>query len=126
MNDIFYFDDAVVSRTSKLYKIVLDEHEKITICVHADKVNPIAETTNLDDNLIAILLATIELVRRSRTKIDRSLPCKLDDKVVTEGLKSLLNAVPIEEVIIKFKSLKWHEIKAILSSKSPARTLEEL
>lgn len=120
-----YFDDAEVTRTSKLYKVIL-EQEETTIYLKETLVETIATSTNQDENLIAILLAHMECVRRSRnTNINKDAR-KLDDKIVAEGLKILLRDILIEDLIQKMQSIKWHQIVEILTAESPIEELRNL
>lgn len=124
-NGFVYFDEAVVKRTKDFYKVVL-EVEEVTIFKKVSVVNEIVSTTEEDENLIAILLAQIEYVRRSNAKFGKREPHRIDNKNIIRGVSILLGVISIEELIYKVKSSNWHELVNIFESGDPIKNIEEL
>ena len=101
--------------------------EETTIYIKETLVDCIAATTNQDENLIAILLAHIEFVRKNRDKKNIDLVTrKLDNKIVAEGLEILLREFLIEDLIQTMQSIKWHQIVEILEAESPIEEIRKL
>lgn len=120
-----YFDDAEVTRTNKLYKVKLIDEER-AIYLKQELVDSIASVTDQDENLIAILIAHINFVRIDRKKDIGPLAPKIEEDVLSVGLKVLLREVAIEELIETMQSLKWHQIVEIITAESPIEKYQDL
>ena len=124
-NSFVYFEDAVVYRTKEYYKVIL-ESEETTIMLKDRLVEAIAEKTIENENLIAILLAYIDYVRITVRGANQNPPKRLEDNVMIEGILLLVENISIEELIIKMKTMKWHEIVGLLESPDPIERIQRI
>lgn len=125
-NSFVYFEDAEVTRTKKLYRVFLEDEES-TFFLKEEIVDSIADQTGEDPNLVAILLANIDYVRKSREKMNGgSTPTKIENKLMVECVSMLLKVISIDELIARFKAMKWHEILKVFDSQNPVEEIEEL
>ena len=125
-NSFVYFDDAEVTRTSKRYKVILKQ-ENVTMYFKQEIVDSIKNMTDEDANLVAILLAHIEFVRRNTNKEDIGVFVrKLENEDIVEGLEVLLRYKSLEELIEIVQTLKWHQIVEIMTAESPIEELRNL
>lgn len=122
-NGFVYFDDAVVRRTSDFYKVVLEE-EEVTIFKKVSLVEDIVAKTRYDENLIAILLAQIEFIRRDNAKLSKKIPRRINNENIIRGVSILLESVSIEELISKVKSSNWHELVNAFEAEDPIDMLK--
>ena len=116
-----YFQEVMVYKKNKMYVVTLEE-EEATFYLEPNMINQIAKKANEEENLVAILVAYINYVRRSRAKCDGKRdgrPQNLDSQVIVDGLITILKKVSIDDLIVTFRSLKWHEIKSILTFDLP-------
>ena len=120
-NGFAYFQDAMVSRKNTMYVVDL-EVEEAKFYLGEKMIDEIARKTGEDKNLIAILIAYIDYVRKSRGKRNgkhdggiQNLP--YED--IVDGVTALLRKISIDDLIEKIKGLKWHEIKSVLTGELP-------
>lgn len=117
-----YYGEATVSRMRLSFKVVLDEHER-TIIIPVSIVEEISNTTKEDVDMIAILLAYIEVIRKE-VVTDTEKFRKIAEKRLIVNVSKLLNEYAIEELIEIIQGLKWHQIVDVLESNNPKKQLD--
>ena len=122
-NNLVYFEDVTIRRSSKSF-IVNIELDGDDFYIRDLLIEDIAMKGNVDENLIAIILAYIEHARRDRNA-DGNKVRKVENRVLSSVLVELLKVHSAEELIDIFKGLKWHEICEILSSDNPVYKIAE-
>ena len=124
-NNLVYFEDVTIRRSSKSF-IVTIELDGDDFYIRDLLIEDIAMKGNIDENLIAIILAYIEHARRDRNADADFVARKVENRVVSSVLVELLKVHSAEELIDIFKELKWHEICEIFYSQNPILKIEEI
>lgn len=125
-NNFFYYEEAEVFQVKGgMYRINLED-EECTFYIKPGLPKKISIATDVDEELIVILLAYIDYVRKHRKVHDAKRQAnRIEDQRLFEGIKELLGKYSIEALIELLKSLKWHEILDIFNSSNPLQEIEE-
>ena len=118
------FDVEVVETKNGSYKVIFEE-ENCAIYLDSERVQEVVQKSSEEPEFVAVLIAYIEFIYRNTINKNHRVR-KISENEIAETIVSLTNALAIEEVIYKFKELKWHEIQMIVGSSDPASTLNEM
>ena len=97
---------------------VTDINEENKIKLKTELVEKIAEKSYEDEDMIAILLATIENSRRYGST-ERSKNHKIPQSCLIENIPVLLKYYSIEQLCEEFEHMKYHLICRIMESADP-------
>jgi len=125
-NNFVYYEGATISKTKSSYKVYFEDNEW-TIYVSFEDVHKVSSQTNEDDNLIAVLLASITYAREDVLAFKNKVP-KVPKEKIFETVIKLLNEYEgsIETLITQLQGMKWHELREILLSEEPVKVLNEI
>lgn len=125
-SNFFYFEEAEVSQTKGgLYRVRLEEEDSV-FYVKSELTERIAFKSDVDAELVAILLAYIEYARKSRNADHEKKAKRIDDEDLYQGIVALLFSYPIENLIELIHPLKWHEISDILNADNPVEEMKKI
>ena len=121
--NLTYFDDATISKTRSSFKVYFEDTDS-TVIVPFSEVQSICKKTADDEEMVATLLAYIELARkRAITQTIRIRKISEENRI--KNSIELLIKYPVEQLIAVVQGLKWHQIKTIFESDNPIEEIEE-
>lgn len=107
-------------------EFLVENVEDMIIRVDVPQVQKILDNvTDVEENEIIVLLATIKKNRISTTLSKGRAYRKVDNEVATKAIIKLLNYIVIDTLISIFEEIKYYQIKEILEADNPIRMLEE-
>lgn len=125
-SNFFYFEEVEVSQTKGgLYRVKLEEEECV-FYIKPELTQRIASKADVNEELVAILLAYIEYARRSRNADHEKKVKRIEDKDLFEVISALLFSFSIENLIEFIHPLKWHEISDIINADSPVEEMKKI
>ena len=119
MKEVTIYEDFYVEVNDKRTKVIIDN---ISIYIKNTFVEAIANRVSADKPLIAIILALIEYARYSTSRRNYR---EIEDDSVIESLSIILQKYQEEDVIWRFKELKYSDIFRICESENPIEIFEE-
>ena len=118
------FDVEVVETKNGFYKVIFEE-ENCAIYLDSERVQDVVLKASEEPEFVAVLIAYIEFIHRNTIDTNHRVR-KISEKEIAETIVGLTKVLAIEEVIYKFKELKWHEIQKVVDSSNPIATLEKM
>lgn len=107
-------------------QFLVENEEDLIIRVDSKQVENILEgVSDVEENEVAILLATIKKNRLMEAKDKSKAYKKVDDELVTRAIIELLGCYQISNLISIFEEIKYYQIKDVLESDAPIRMLDE-
>ena len=121
--NLTYFDDATISKTRSSFKVYFEDTDS-TVIVPFSEVQSICKKTADDEEMVATLLAYIEIARKSATTPTLKIRRISEENRIKNSIKLLIK-YPVEQLIAVVQGLKWHQIKTIFESDNPIEEIEE-
>lgn len=107
-------------------EFLVENVEDMIIRVDVPQVKRILNNvSNVEENEVIILLATIKKNRISETLNHGKEYRKVEDETATKAIMKLLNFYVIDILISVFEEIKYYQIKDILEADNPAKKFVE-
>ena len=117
-------ETSTINKGNSTYKVTQIDDMYIEVPI-SQVEEIISKVTDVDENEVAVLLATIKMSRIIESTIKGTRYKVIDDTLGIRAIIKLLGYYPIDNLISIFEELKYYQIKEVLESDSPVKELEE-